>query len=89
MKLYVGNLPNSITEDELRASFKVFGEVQSLKMITDRDTGKPKGFGFIEMSDNAARNAIKGLNDTEMLGRNIIVNEAQEKRFDNNNRRSY
>ena len=87
MKLYVGNLPNSITEVELRTAFKAYGEVQSVKLITDRETGRPKGFGFIEMSDNAARNAIKDLNDTDMQGRNIIVNEAQEKRFDN--RRSY
>lgn len=87
MKLYVGNLPNSISEEELKAIFKAHGEVQSVKLITDRETGRPKGFGFLEMSDNAARNAIRELNETEVQGRNIIVNEAQEKKFDN--RRSY
>jgi RNA recognition motif-containing protein len=86
MKLYVGNLPNAITEDEVRALFQAQGEVQSVKLITDRETGRPKGFGFIEMSDNAARNAIKSLNETEVQGRNIIVNEAQEKKFDNRRR---
>jgi RNA recognition motif-containing protein len=86
MKLYVGNLPNSLTEDELRTIFKAHGEVQSVKLIIDRETGRPKGFGFIEMSDNAARNAIKNLNETDVQGRNIIVNEAQEKKFDNRRR---
>ncbi len=87
MKLYVGNIPNSMTEDELSSEFKEFGEVQSLKIITDRETGHSRGFGFIEMSDNAGRKAIEALNDTDMQGRNITVNIAREKTQDN--RRSY
>lgn len=87
MKLYVGNLPNSMTEEELTSEFKEYGEIQSLKIITDRDTGSSRGFGFIEMSDNAARNAIKDLNDTEIQGRQIVVNEAKERK--DNNRRRY
>lgn len=79
MKLYVGNLPNSMTEDELSSAFKEYGEIQSLKIITDRETGRSRGFGFIEMPDNAGRKAIDGLNDTDMQGRKISVSIAQEK----------
>jgi RNA recognition motif-containing protein len=79
MKLYVGNLPNSMTEAELTSEFNGYGEIQSLKIITDRDTGRSRGFGFIEMSDNAARKAMEGLNDSDMQGRKITVKEAQEK----------
>ncbi len=87
MKLYVGNLPNKMTEDELTSEFQEYGEVQSLKIITDRETGKSRGFGFIEMSENAAREAIQGLNDSDMQGRQITVNEARERKQDN--RRNY
>lgn len=87
MKLFVGNLSNNMTEDELTSEFKAYGEIQSLKIITDRETGRSRGFGFIEMSDNAAQNAIKGLNDTDMQGRKVSVSVAQEK--PQNNRRSY
>jgi RNA recognition motif-containing protein len=83
MNLYVGNLPNSMTEEELTSKFKEYGEIQSLKIITDKDTGNSRGFGFIEMSDNSGRNAIQELNDTEIQGRKIIVNEAQEKKQNN------
>jgi len=79
MKLYVGNLPNSMTEDQLSSEFSVYGPIDSLKIITDRETGRSRGFGFIEMSSNAAQKAIQGLNDTEVLGRNITVKVAQEK----------
>jgi RNA recognition motif-containing protein len=92
MKLFVGNLPNNITEDELTSEFKEYGEIHSLKIITDRETGRSRGFGFIEMSDNAARNAIEGLNDTEIQGRRISVNVAQERPQSNrtqSNRRDY
>lgn len=88
MKLFVGNLPNSTTEDELTTEFKEYGEIHSLRIITDRETGRSRGFGFIEMSDNSARKAIEGLNNTDMNGRMISVNEAQEKR-QNSNRRNY
>ncbi len=87
MNLYVGNLPNSMTEEELTSKFKEYGEIQSLKIITDRETGNSRGFGFIEMSDNDGRKAIQELNDTEIQGRQITVNEAKERR--DNNRRKY
>ena len=83
MKLYVGNLPSSMTEDELTSEFKEYGEIHSCKIITDRETGRSRGFGFIEMPDNAARKAMEGLNNSDMQGRTITVNEAQEKRQSN------
>lgn len=82
-KLYVGNLPYSATESELSDKFGAFGTVESCKLITDRDTGQSKGFGFIEMaSDGEAHAAIDGLNGTDYGGRPMKVNEAkpQEKR---------
>ncbi len=82
MKLYVGNLPNSMTEEELTSEFKGFGEIQSLKIITDKTTGSSRGFGFIEMSANDAAKAIKDMNDTEIQGRKISVNEAKDRRDD-------
>ncbi|MBM2816656.1 MAG: hypothetical protein HW421_3418 [Ignavibacteria bacterium] len=87
MKLYVGNLPNSMTEDELTAEFKEYGEIQSLKIITDRETGRSRGFGFIEMPDSSAQSAIEGLNNKDMQGRSITVSIAQEK--PQGNRRNY
>lgn len=84
-KLYVGNLPFSTTEESLTAKFAAFGEVASAKVIKDRDTGRSKGFGFVEMaSDNDAAQAIEGLNGTDLDGRNILVSEArpQEPRGD-------
>ena len=80
MKLYVGNLSNSISEDNLRDSFKEYGEIQSLKIITDRVTGNSRGFAFVEMPDSAARKAISALNDRDMSGRTVSVSEAQEKK---------
>lgn len=80
MKLYVGNLPNSLTEEDLTSEFKEYGEIHSLKIITDRETGRSRGFGFIEMSDSDAKKAIQGLNDTDLQGRTINVNEAKERR---------
>jgi RNA recognition motif-containing protein len=78
MNIYVGNLPYSVTEDELRNAFAAFGEVNSVNLITDRDTGQSKGFAFVEMADNASADAaIKGLNDTAMGGRNLKVNQAK------------
>ena len=84
-KLYVGNLPYSVTEQDLSAKFAACGTVESVKLITDRDTGRSKGFGFIEMaSDSEAQGAIKKLNSTDYDGRPMKVNEAkpQEKRGD-------
>lgn len=79
-KLYVGNLPFSATEDELRGVFERHGSVDSVNVITDRETGRARGFAFVEMSDeNAANEAIRALDDSEMGGRNIRVNEAQDR----------
>lgn len=75
-KIYVGNLPFSATDDGVRQMFAEFGTVESVSLITDRDTGRPRGFGFVEMSDGASE-AIKALNETEMDGRNLNVNEAR------------
>lgn len=80
-KLYVGNLPFSVTEDELRTLFERHGTVGSVNVITDRDTGRPRGFAFVEMDDaNAAETAIRALDGTELGGRNLRVSEAQERR---------
>ena len=82
MKLYVGNLPWSTGEAELEELFAGIGEVRSSNVITDRDTGRSRGFGFVEMSDDDAKRAIEDLNGTEVDGRAIRVNEAEEKRRD-------
>ncbi|MDJ0928537.1 MAG: RNA-binding protein [Gammaproteobacteria bacterium] len=77
-KLYVGNLPYSTTEDSLRETFGQSGTVESATIIIDRDTGRSKGFGFVEMSnDSEAQAAIEALNGTNMDGRQIKVNEAK------------
>jgi len=76
-KLYVGNLSWSTTEEEVRSSFEAFGEVSSVKLIEDRETGRPRGFGFVEMDDDGAIQAIKELDGKEFGGRNIKVNEAR------------
>tara|TARA_Y100000296_G_scaffold74162_1_gene92395 strand:+ start:410 stop:718 length:309 start_codon:yes stop_codon:yes gene_type:complete len=82
-KIYVGNLSFNVAEDGLRDVFAKFGEVSSCKLITDRDTGRSKGFGFIEMSTaSEAQDAISSLDGSDLDGRNMRVNEAkpQEKR---------
>jgi len=82
-KLYVGNLPDSATEQDLSDKFATFGTVESAKLITDRDTGRSRGFGFIEMaSDAEAHAAIESLDGTDYDGQPIKVNEArpQQKR---------
>jgi len=79
-KIYVGNLPFSATEDELRELFERHGSVESVKVITDRETGRPRGFAFVEMSEaSAATNAIRALDGTTVGGRALKVNEAQDK----------
>jgi len=75
--IYVGNLPWSCTEDEVRAAFAAFGEVTSVKLIEDRETGRPRGFGFVEMEDAGALEAIESLDGKDFGGRNIKVNEAK------------
>ena len=77
--IYVGNLPFSATEDEIRQMFAAFGAVQSVKLISDRDTGRPRGFGFVEMEPSAAAAAIQALNGADMGGRALRINEAQER----------
>jgi len=77
--IYVGNLPFTATEDEIRELFAQHGNVSSVKLITDRETGKPRGFGFVEMDDEAAKTAIEALNGAAFGGRNLRVNEAREK----------
>ena len=78
-KIYVGNLPFSVTEDDLRTKFEEFGSVTSVSMIMDRETGRFRGFGFVEMEDADAASAIEAL-DGQMLGeRPMKVNEARER----------
>ena len=76
-KLYVGNLPFTATEDEIRDLFAQHGEVQSVALITDRDTGRPRGFCFVEMENATA--AISALDGKDFGGRNLKVNEARDR----------
>jgi len=79
-KLYVGNLPFSATEDSLKEAFLQFGAVESVTIITDRDTGRSKGFGFLELAtQQEAASAITKMNGSEMDGRTLKVSEAQAK----------
>jgi len=76
-KMYVGNLPYSSTEEEVRELFSQFGEVQSVKLIEDRQTGRPRGFGFVEMGPEEADRAMSELDGTDFGGRTLKVNEAR------------
>lgn len=79
-KLYIGNLSFSTTEDELRAAFQRHGTVDSVSVITDRETGRPRGFAFVEMSEpSSAADAIRALDGTDFGGRSIKVNEARDR----------
>jgi len=78
-KLYVGNLPFSATDDEVTEMFGQHGTVHSVALINDRETGRPRGFGFVEMDDDAATAAIQALDGQEMGGRALRVNEAQDR----------
>ncbi len=78
MRIYVGNLSSEITEEELRQEFEDFGEVESVNIITDKISGRPKGFGFVEMaSKSEAEAAITSLNGKTLKERTIVVNEAR------------
>jgi len=78
-KLYVGNLPFTATEDTVRALFSKHGTVEKVALITDRDTGRPRGFGFVEMSNADASRAMQALNGADVEGRALKVNEAQDR----------
>ncbi len=78
-KLYVGNLPFSATEDEISQLFGEHGTVHSVALINDRETGRPRGFGFVEVVDDALQNMIQALDGYEMAGRALRVNEAQDR----------
>ncbi|MEA3291490.1 MAG: RNA-binding protein [Pseudomonadota bacterium] len=78
MNIYVGNLPYSVSEDDLRSSFGEFGPVDTVNIIMDKFSGQSKGFGFVEMpDDDNANDAINALNETDMGGRTIRVNQAK------------
>jgi len=78
MNIYVGNLPHEVTDEELREAFEAFGQVTSVNIIKDRDSGQPRGFGFVEMPANdEGQAAISGLNGKEMKERTLTVSEAR------------
>jgi RNA recognition motif-containing protein len=77
MKLYVGNLPFTATEQDLRGLLEKHGTVHQVNLITDRETGRPRGFGFVEMDDSAGAAAIRSVDGVELGGRNLKVSEAQ------------
>jgi RNA recognition motif-containing protein len=78
-KLYVGNLPFSATTEDVRAAFEAYGTVHDVSLINDRDTGRPRGFGFVEMDADNAAAAIEGLNNKDFGGRDLNVNEARDR----------
>ena len=78
-KLYVGNLPFTVTEEAVRNLFAPHGTVEKISLITDRDTGRPRGFGFVEMSNADASRAMQALNGQDFSGRPLKINEAQDK----------
>lgn len=81
MNVYVGNLSYDLSEEDLKTAFEEYGEVTSAKIVSDRYSGRSKGFGFIEMtSDDEAKAAIEGLSGKELAGRAIVVNEARPRR---------
>ena len=80
MNIYVGNLSQEVNEDDLREAFEAHGQVSSVKVIKDRFTGEPRGFGFIEMPEQEeAKTAMESLNGNELKGKSIIVNEARSR----------
>ncbi len=90
MNIYVGNLSSELSEQELRETFEAFGEVSSVRIIKDRHSGQPRGFGFVEMdSKEQAQAAIAGLNGKELKERILVVNEARPRSDDRKGRGSY
>jgi len=89
MNIYVGNLHYNVDEEDLRGIFEEYGEVSSVKLITDKFTNKSKGFAFVEMGNNeAGQAAIAALNEAELEGRNMKVNEARERSDDDRKKTS-
>jgi cold-inducible RNA-binding protein len=86
-KIYVGNLSFDATEKQVNEMFAEYGKIDSMAWITDRDSGRFRGFCFVEMEDSAANAAIKGLNDTDLGGRTLRVNEARPREERNGGRR--
>jgi RNA recognition motif-containing protein len=81
MNIFVGSLPFKLKEEDLKQLFEAYGEVSSVKLINDRETGRSKGFGFVEMPDDeSAQQAIEGLNGSEVAGRTIAVSQAEERK---------
>ncbi|MEA3336717.1 MAG: RNA-binding protein [Chloroflexota bacterium] len=85
-RLYVGNLPFSAEDDQIRELFGEYGEVEAVDLIADRETGRPRGFGFVEMNDEGAVAAIAALDGTLFGGRNLRVNEARPRQERSNDR---
>jgi RNA recognition motif-containing protein len=80
MNIYIGNIDYEVTEQDLKQSFEAFGEVSSVKIIKDKFSGRSKGYGFVDMPDEAqAKKAIQELNDSRLGGRNLVVNQARPK----------
>jgi RNA recognition motif-containing protein len=79
LNIYIGNLPFTASENDLKEIFTEYGEVSSSKIIMDRETGRSRGFGFVEMGDNSARKAIEELNGAEFDGKQLTVNESKPK----------
>lgn len=89
MNIFVGSLPYRLEEADLKELFEAYGEVNSVKLIIDRETGRSKGFGFVEMPDDeAAQKAIAGLNGAEVSGRSIAVSQAEDRKPSNGGGRS-
>jgi RNA recognition motif-containing protein len=78
-RLYVGNLPFDATTEDVRTAFEAYGTVHEVSLVSDRDTGRPRGFGFVEMDPQSASAAIEGLNNKDFGGRDLNVNEAHER----------
>jgi len=78
-RLYVGNLPFDATQESVRAAFEAHGTVHDVSLVTDRDTGRPRGFAFVEMDEQGAQAAIQALDSTDFGGRDLKVNEARER----------
>lgn len=87
MTIYVGNLLFSVTENDLQTLFERYGTVHSVKLIKDRQTGRPRGFGFVEMDEDAGNAAVEELDGAEYGGRSLRVNEAKEKAQEQSSRR--